>query len=106
VKGDSFSNQLVTFTRRFHETLPIQQGDLLSAALDQTRTFQLFGGIRDRWPLDAEHFRQKVLSDRQRVIVTAVTHHKQPTRQPLFEAVRTVARYLNHDLLKKGLDVS
>lgn len=76
VKRDSFANQLITFTRRFYETLPIQQGDLLSAALDQTRTFELFGGVRDRWPLDAEHFCQKVLSDRQRVIVTAVTHHQ------------------------------
>src|SRR5450631_3875556 len=68
--------------------------------------FQLLGSIRDGWPLDTQHFGEQVLGDLQCVIVTAVTHHEQPTREPLLEAVRTVARYRHHDLLEKGLDVS
>jgi len=76
VKGDPFSDQLVTFARRLYETLPIKYSDLLSAALYQTCTFQLFRSIRDRWPLDTQHFCQKVMGDRHCVVVTAITHHK------------------------------
>ncbi len=36
---------------------------------------------------------EQVLNNLQCVIVTAVTHHEQPTRQPLLEAMHTVARY-------------
>ena len=43
--------------------------------------------------LDPQHLGEQALSDLQRVIVTAVTHHEQPTRQPLPEAVRAVARH-------------
>jgi hypothetical protein len=53
---------------------------LPSAARDQTSAFQLPGSVRDGWPLDTQHFREQALSDWQRVIVTAVTHHEQPTR--------------------------
>jgi uncharacterized protein YueI len=56
--------------------------------------------------LDTQHFGEQVLSNRERVIVSAVTHHEQSTRQPLLEAVRTVARHRYHDLFEKGLDVS
>src|SRR5215211_1237769 len=76
VKGDPFSDQPITFARRLYETPPIKYGDLLSAALNQTRTFQLFRSIRDRWPLDTQHFCQKVMGDRHCVVVTAITHHK------------------------------
>jgi len=37
-------------------------------------------GMGDGWPLDTQHFGEQTLSDRERVIVTAVTHHEQPTR--------------------------
>jgi hypothetical protein len=50
------------------------------AAFNQTGTFKLPGGIRDGWPLDTQHFGEQALSDRERVTVTAVTHHEQPTR--------------------------
>jgi len=76
------------------------------AAFDQTGVFELPGGIRDGWPLDSQHVGEQVLSDREDVIVAAVTHHEQPTRQPLLEAVRAVARDRHHDLFEKGLDVS
>jgi hypothetical protein len=79
---------------------------LLSAALNQACTFQLSGGIRDGRPLNTQHFGEQALGDRQFVPITAVTHHQQPTRQPLLEAVRTIARYRHHDLLEKGLYVS
>jgi hypothetical protein len=72
--------------------------DLPSAAFNQTSTFKLAGSIRDGWPLDTQHFGEQVLSDREHVTVIAVTHHEQPARQPLLEAVRTVARYRHHDL--------
>ena len=49
---------------------------------------------------------EKVLGDRQRVLVRAVTHHEQPARQPLLETVRTVARHRYHDLFQKGVYVS
>ena len=92
VRSDARPDQLITFARFRDETMPIKYRDLPSAAHDQTGTFELPGSIRDRWPLDAQHFGEQALRDPQCVIVTAVTHHEQPTRQPLLEAVRTVAR--------------
>ena len=105
VKCDASPNQLITFTRRLREAPPIKYCDLPSAAFDQTGTFQLPGTIRNGRPLNAQHFGEQVLRDRESVIVTAVTHHEEPTRQPLLEAVRTVARYRHHDLFQKGTDV-
>jgi hypothetical protein len=102
VKSDARSDQLITFTRFFGEALPIKYRDLPAAALNQARTFQLSGSIRDGWPLNTQHFGEKVLGDQQRVLVTAVTHHEQPTRQSLLEAVCTVVRHLHQDLLEKG----
>ena len=93
VKSDARPDQSVAFTRRFREALPIENRDLPSAAFNQTSTFQLLGGVRDGWSLDTQHFGEQVLSDRQRVAVSAVTHHQQPTRQSLLEAVRTIAGY-------------
>jgi hypothetical protein len=80
VKSEARPDQLITFTRCRHEALPIKYRDLPSAARNQTGTFQLPGSIRDGWPLDTQHFGEQILSDRQCVIVTAVTHHEQPTR--------------------------
>src|SRR6266511_6080426 len=98
-RSDARSNQLITFTRFFGEALPIKYRDLPAAALNQTCAFQLSGGIRDGWPLNTQHFSEKALGDRQCVLVTAVTHHEQPTRQPLLEAVRAVTRDRHQDLL-------
>src|ERR1700683_3337098 len=105
MKCDARADQLVTFARRFLEALSIKYRDLPLAARDQTGAFQLPGGIRDAWPLDAQHFGEQVLSDLQGVIVTAVAHHQHPTRQPLLEAMRAVACDRHQDLLEKGLDV-
>jgi hypothetical protein len=102
VKGDAFPHQSITFTRCLREALPIKYRDLLSAALNQTGTLQLPGSIRDGWPLDTQHFGQQVLGDQQCIIVAAITHHEQPTRQPLLEVMSAVARYRHHDLLEKG----
>jgi hypothetical protein len=66
---------------------------LPAAVLNQTGTLELPDSIRDSWPLDTQHFGEQALSDKERVTVAAVTHHEQPARQPLLEAVRTVARY-------------
>jgi hypothetical protein len=77
---------------------------LPSTALNHTCTFQLPDGICDSRPVDSQHFAEEVLSNQQFVVITAVTHHEQPTGQPLFEAVRSVARYRHQDLLEKGLD--
>jgi hypothetical protein len=49
------------------------------AARNQTGAFQLPCSIRDGWPLDTQHFGEQALSDLQYVIITAVTHHEQPT---------------------------
>ena len=106
VKSDPRSNQLITFTRFFEEALPINYRDLPAAALNRTCAFQLAGSIRDGWPLNTQHFGEKALGNRQYVAVTAVTHHEQPARQPLLEAVRTVARHRHQDLLEKGVNVS
>src|ERR1700704_1370255 len=106
MKSDALTHQLITFARFLNEPLPIKDRDLLPAALNQTCTFQVPRSIRDGGSLDAQHFGEQVLRDRQRVIVAAVTHHQEPTRQSLLEAVRTVARDRYHHLLKKGLDVS
>ncbi len=80
VKSDARPDQLITFTRCPHEALPIKDRDLPPAARNQAGMFQLPGSIRDGWPLDTQHFGEQVLSDLQCVIVTAVTHHQQPTR--------------------------
>ena len=106
VKSEALPDQLIAFARCLGEALPIKYRDLPSAAFNQAGSFQLLGGIADAWPLHTEHFGEQVLSNGERVAVTAVTHHEQPTRQPLLEAVRTVARDRNHDLFEKGLDVS
>src|SRR5271170_3824890 len=106
VKSQACPDQLITFTRCLGEALPIKDRDLPSAALDQTGTFELPGSVRDCWPLDTQHFGKQALGDRERVTVTAVTHHEQPTRQPLLEAVRTIARDRHHDLFEKCPDVS
>jgi hypothetical protein len=53
---------------------------LPSAASDQAGALQLAGSTCDRWSLNTQHFGEQALGDLQRVIVTAVTHHQQPTR--------------------------
>src|ERR1019366_2605534 len=93
VKSDALPDQLIAFTRCLREARPIKYRDLPSAALNQTCAFQLPSSNGDRWPLGAQHFGEQVLSDQQCVIVTAVTHHEQPTRQPLLEAVWAIACY-------------
>jgi hypothetical protein len=80
VKSEARPNQLITFARCLSEALTIKYRDLPSAGLDQTRTFQLADGIGDGWPVDTQHFGEQVLSDREHVVVTAVTHHEKPTR--------------------------
>jgi hypothetical protein len=92
-KSKARPDQLVTFARCLREPLSIKYRDLPSAAFDQTNTFELSGGIRDGRPLDTQHFGKQALSDKERVTVTAVTHHEQPTRQSLLEAVRAVVCY-------------
>jgi hypothetical protein len=79
---------------------------LPSAALNQTCALELPSSNGDSWPLNTQHFGENTLGDQQCVLVIAVTHHEQPTRQPLLEAVRTVARHRHQDLLEKGVNVS
>src|SRR5271170_2840533 len=88
VESDAGPDQLVAFAGCVRQALAVDYRDLPSAALDQSCNFQLLGGIRDGWPLDAQHFAEQALSDPQRVIVAAIAHHQQPTRQPLLEIVR------------------
>jgi hypothetical protein len=61
VRSDARPDQLITFARFRDETLPIKYRDLLSAAHDQTGTFQLPGSIRDGWPLDTQHCRRVLI---------------------------------------------
>ena len=79
VKSEARPDQLIAFTRCLREALPIKYGNLPSATFNQASTFQLPGSIRDGRPLDTQHFSEQALSDRERVAVTAVTHHEQPT---------------------------
>jgi hypothetical protein len=102
VKGDTLPDQPVTFTRGLREPLPITYRNLLSPPLDQAGAFQVPGGIGDGWPLNAQHFGQKVLRNWQNVLIAAVAHHEQPARQPLLEAVCTVACDRYHHLFKKA----
>ena len=99
MKGDALPNQLITFTRCFPESLPIKYRDFPPAAHKQTGMFQLARSIRNGRPLHCQHCGEQVLGDRHCVIVTAVTHHEQPTCQALLDAVRTVARYRHQNLL-------
>src|SRR5436190_23467437 len=99
-------DQLVTLARCLREAPPIADREISPTALNQARMFQFPGSICDRWPLDAQHFGEQILRDRQCVIIAAVTHHQQPTRQPFLEAVCAIACSRQHDLLGKGLDVS
>ena len=63
MKSDARPDQLIAFTRRLHEARPIKDRDLPPAALNQTSTLQLSGGIRDGWPLDTQHFGEQVLNN-------------------------------------------
>jgi hypothetical protein len=76
MKSDALSDQLITFTRILYKTLSIEYCDLLSAAFNQACALQFPGRIRDRWSLDAQHFSEQILRDRQGVVVTAVAHHE------------------------------
>jgi hypothetical protein len=49
VKSDARPDQLTAFTRCRHEALPIEYGDLPSAALNQTGMFHAPDGIGDSW---------------------------------------------------------
>ena len=75
MKSDAYPDQPIAFTGCLLEAFPIDYRDLLPAARNQTRIFQLSGRIRDAWPLDTEHFGEQALRDLQCVIVIAVTHH-------------------------------
>jgi hypothetical protein len=79
VKSKARPDQLITFARCLREALPIKYRDLPSAAFNQTGTFEFPGSIRDGRPLHTQHFGEQVLGDGERVTVTAVTHHEQPT---------------------------
>jgi hypothetical protein len=72
VKCDARPHQLITFTRCLCEALPIEYRDLSPASLNQTRPFQLPGGIRDGRPLHTQHFGEQVLRNRERVIVESI----------------------------------
>jgi hypothetical protein len=80
VRTDALADQPITFARSRFEAFPIDYCDLSSTALNQTVLFQLLDSIRNGRPLDPQHFGKQGLSDRQRIIVTAVAHHEQPTR--------------------------
>ena len=101
VKSDAGANQLVALARSRDESLSIKDGNLLPASLDKTCTLQLMGGIRDAWPLDPQHIGKKVMGDGECILVAAVAHHEEPTREPFFEAMGTVARHRYQDLLQK-----
>jgi hypothetical protein len=80
MKSQTCPDQLITFTRGRLETRSIKYRDLPAAASNQAAALQLPGSVCERWPLNTQHFREQALGDLQRVIVTAVTHHQQPTR--------------------------
>jgi transglutaminase-like putative cysteine protease len=75
VKSHAHPHQLITFARCLGEALPIAYRDLPSAGRNQAGAFELPHSIRDGRPLDTQHFGEQVLSDRERVTVTAVPHH-------------------------------
>src|SRR5580658_8342346 len=105
METDARPNQLIAFAGCRHETRAIEKRNLPAPARDQTGTFQLSDSIGDAWPLDTQHFGEQALTDPQYVVVGAVTHHQQPTREPLLETVRPVARYRHQNLFKEGLGV-
>jgi hypothetical protein len=80
MKGEARPDQLIAFARCLREALSIKYCDLPTAMFDQTGAFKLPDGIRDGWSLDSQHFGEQALSDRERVTVTAVAHHEQPSR--------------------------
>src|SRR5580704_12131339 len=85
VKREARPDQLVTFTRRLREALAIKDRDFAPAPRNQAGTLQLPGRVRDARPLHTQHFGEQALSDGEGVIIGPVTHHEQPTRQPLLE---------------------
>src|SRR4029078_10727758 len=106
VGGNPRSNQRITFARCLDKALAIDDGELATAALDQALAFQLARSDGNGWSLDAEHYGQYILGDRQCIIVVAVTHHQQPSCQPLLEAVCPATGHRDHNLLEKSLDIS
>ena len=92
MEGDALTNKLVALARRLHQTLPVADGDLASAPLDEIGAFELSCNVGDGWSLNAQHFGEQTLRDRQGVIIATVAHHEKPTSEPLLKAVRAVAR--------------
>jgi hypothetical protein len=56
VRSDMRPDHAIAFARCRDEALPIKYYDFPSAARNQSGALQLPGGIRDGWPLDAQHF--------------------------------------------------
>ena len=79
VKSEARSDQLIAFARCLGEALPIKDRDLLTSLRNQPGALKLPDGVGDGWSLDTKHFGEQALSDRERVTVTAVTQHEQPT---------------------------
>jgi hypothetical protein len=100
------SSDLITFARHTHETLPIKYPHLPSPALDQICMLELTGSDADGWPVDRQHFRQQILRDGKCIVVAAVPHHEEPTREPFLGAVCTAARRGYHHLLEKGVKIN
>jgi hypothetical protein len=95
VKSESRPDHQITFARSFHEALPIKHRDCrrpraIKPARSISRAALVTVGLwtpsisassfGDGWPLDTQHFGEQVMSYQQCVIVTAITHHEQPTR--------------------------
>ena len=59
VKCKARANQLIALARRPNEALPIDDGDLLPALLNEPGLFELTSGVGDRWSLNAKHFREQ-----------------------------------------------
>ena len=100
VKSDARPDQLITFTRFLHESVPIKYPDVPSAARNQTGTFQLPGSIRDGWPLDTQHFGEQVQRRARSVgITTRVGNHT-------FRATGVTAYLKNGGTLEKAAQMA
>lgn len=83
--------EFIAFATTALEFLPIKNLNIPAAASDDAFTFQPPDVVRNIGTLRAEHSSEKFLRDFQRINVKLVLTDEQPTRQPHFKRMKSIA---------------
>src|SRR5258705_10601688 len=91
-KAGKLAYGLQAFATRLLEAGQIDQLDLASRVLDDSIAFKHAECQRHGRAMRTKHLPKKFVRQGQAVCLNAVAYGKQPSRQPLFESMESVAR--------------